>query len=64
MLATTFHVVVSTTATWLARGMLTKSFERSAVSAQSAPGLLRKTSVTSLLPPKPSSGSMTEMFGS
>src|SRR3712207_363187 len=45
--ATTFQVVVSTTATELTRGMLTKSFERSPVSAQSSPGLLSMMSVTS-----------------
>ena len=62
--STTFHVVVSTTATWFALGMLTNNFVRSAVSAQSSPGLFSMASASNLLPPKPSNGSITDTLAS
>ena len=49
--AVTFQLVVSTTATRPASGMETNSRSPSGDSAQSSPGLRRKTMVSSLLLP-------------
>jgi hypothetical protein len=63
-LVRTFQEAVSIAATRPVSGCETKSREPSGDSAQSSPGLARLRSASSLVPPKPSRGLITETVAS